>query len=208
MKRNFIVLIFLSSLISCTTPTKIVNSWRDPETTIKRPGVHAMVVAALIQDQVVRRQVEDYMVSLYPGKATQSYRLFGGDSLLTKDEPYYNELLKKEGYDGIVLMKQVSSKTTERYVPGKPPAYFTTWSGYWRGGWGNHWATTQYMPGTPGHIRKDWTWMVEVSVYSLKANKLIWAANTSTTNPGGRVPLFEDVCKAVHKEMRSDGFLN
>jgi hypothetical protein len=35
----------------------------------------------------------------------------------------------------------------------------------------------------------------------------IYAANTHTTDPGGRVPLFEDVCNAVRKQMKADNFL-
>ncbi|HTE25905.1 hypothetical protein [Flavitalea sp.] len=206
MKSLLIGIFFISTIIRCSAQTQIVNSWRDAETTIQNPGLHSIVVAALINDQVVRRQVEDYMASLYPGAATQSYMLFGGDSLLQKGESHYNDILKKEGYDGIVLLRQTGENTDQQFVAGRPPAYLNTWSGYWRGGWGNRWAEPQFLPGTPGRIETDRTWHVQVTVYSLLANKLIWAANTNTTNPGGRVPLFEDVCKAVKKEMKREGF--
>jgi CubicO group peptidase (beta-lactamase class C family) len=162
----------------------------------------------LINNQEVRRQVEDYMATLYPGAAMQSYKLFDGDSLLQKGEAHYNDIVKKEGYDGIVLMRQTGENTDYQFVAGRPPAYLNTWSGYWRGGWGNRWAGSGFEPGTPGHTQTDHTWHVQVAVYSLMANKLIWAANTITTNPGGRIPLFEDVCNAVKKEMKKEGFFH
>ena len=197
----------LSSMVACVAPTKIVSSWQDPSITIKNPGAHKIVVAALIYDQGVRRQVEDYMATLYPGVASQSYTILGGDSLLS-NETHASQMLKERGYDGIVILKQVTENTTQRFVPGQFPSYYSTWGGYWRNGWGGpHWGATFYNPGTPGHFRIDRTWTVQVNAYSLDPNKLIYAANTRTTDPGGRIPLFEDVCNAVRKQMKADKFL-
>ncbi|MBN8876865.1 MAG: hypothetical protein J0I32_04910 [Sphingobacteriales bacterium] len=195
------------SLTACVGPTQIVNSWKDPDTNLKQPDTHKIVVAALLYDQGVRRQVEDYMVSLYPGTATQSYLLLGKDSLLNGDEEAYSSRLRSEGYDGVVLMKQTGENESQQWVPGRFPSYYSTWSGYWRHGWGNGFATTYYNAGTPGHYATQRTWHVQVNVYSLITNKLIWAANTNTTNPGGRIPLFEDVCKAIQSQLKKDGFL-
>lgn len=196
-----------TTVISCVTPTQVVSSWRDPNVTIKNPAAHKIVVAALIYDQGVRRQVEDYMASLYPGVASPSYSVLGGDSLLS-NEAAANLTLRNLGYDGIVIMKQVTENTTQRWVPGQFPAYYNTWGGYWGYGWGGpRWGATYYNPGTPGHFRIDRTWSVQVNAYSLEPNKLIYAANTHTTDPGGRVPLFIDVCNAVHKQMKADKFL-
>jgi hypothetical protein len=199
--------IISATIIGCVTPTKVVSSWRDPSVTINNPSAHKIVVAALIYDQGVRRQVEDYMASLYPGVASPSYTVLGGDSLLS-NEAAANLTLKKLGYDGIVIMKQVTENTSQRWVPGQFPSYYSTWGGYWGYGWGGpRWGATYYNPGTPGHFRVDRTWTVQVNAYSLEPNRLIYAANTHTTDPGGRVPLFEDVCNAVRKQMKADNFL-
>jgi hypothetical protein len=200
-KQFFLALLFAGSLVACTTQTQIQNSWRDPNVTIQNPGVHKIVVAALLYDQGVRRQVEDYMASLYPGKATPSY-LISGDSLMTNEDEY-SQKLQNEGYDGIVIMKQVNMNISQHYVAGQFPAYYHTWGGYW----GNGWGTSYYFPGSPGHFATDRTWIVQVNVYSLPKNALIWSANTKTTDPGGRVPLFEDVCNAIRYQMKSEGFL-
>lgn len=207
MKKSLLSIFLFSIIATGFAQTQIVNSWRDPATTVQTPAVHSIIVAALINDQVARRQVEDYMASLYKGSATPSYQLFGNDSLLHKEESEYNDLLKKQGYDGIVLLQQTGENTNEKFVPGRPPVYLNNWGGYWRGGWGNRWMNPNYIPGTPGHVQQNRAWNVQVTVYSLQAGKLIWAANTVTTDPGGRVPLFQDVCKAVKREMKSEGFL-
>jgi len=197
---------FICSIFACS-PTQVVNSWRDPSVTIKNPSAHKIVVAALIYDQSVRRQVEDYMASLYPGEASQSYQIMGGDSLIN-NEAAASQKLKEQGYDGIVIMKQVTENTSQRWVPGQFPSYYNTWGGYWGYGWGGpRWGATFYNPGTPGHFRIDRTWTVQVNAYSLESNKMIYAANTHTTDPGGRIPLFIDVCNAVRRQMKKDKFL-
>jgi hypothetical protein len=203
MTRKLLLVTALSALFfSCSAPSQILSSWRDPGTSITNPGIHKIVVAAIIHDPVVRRQIEDYMVSLYPGAATPSYIAFGPKPL-DGNEDAVNLELKKQGYDGIVLLRQTNETINQHYVPGRFPTYYQTWGGYWRNGWG----VSYYNPGTPGHIATKRTWVVQVTVYSVQENKLIWAADTRTTNPGGRVPLFQDVCNSVRKQMKSDGFL-
>ena len=202
MKVKIILVLLVAGLFGCAAPTQIVNSWRDSNTTIKDPAVHKIVVAALIWDQGVRRQVEDYMASLYPGKATQSYLMFGTDSLLRNEESY-NQKLKSEGYDGIVIMRQTNLNVNQHYVPGQGPAFYHAWGGYWGRGWG----ASYYYPGSPGYIATNRIWHVQVNVYSVQDDKLIWSANTRTENPGGRIPLFTDVCNSVRKQMKTDKFL-
>jgi len=210
MKRNFLFALVSVSFFACSSPTQITSSWRDPNVKIANPAVHKIVVAALLYDQGVRRSVEDYMSSLYPGVATQSYLIFG-DSLVL-DTQGETQRLRDLGFDGIVIMKQVAENTTQHYVPGMMPSYYTTWGGYWGNGWGGpwgypRWGATYYNPGTPGHFQTNRTWSVQVNAYSLVSGKLVWSAETRTTNPGGRMPLFEDVCKSVRSEMKKQGFL-
>jgi hypothetical protein len=204
MKKKMLFVLFAASSIffSCTAPSQIVNSWKDPGTSIQNPAIHKIVVAAIIYDPTVRRQIEDYMVSLYPGMATQSYVVFGGDPL-KGDEEKYNQSLKDQGYDGIIIIRQTNENVNQHYVPGQMPTYYHTWGGYWHNGWG----ATFVNPGRPGHMATNRTWIVQVTVFSVLENKMIWSANTSTTNPGGRVPLFEDVCHAARAKMKTDGFL-
>jgi hypothetical protein len=57
MKKNFLFAFAVSALFTaCSSPSRIVSSWRDPETQIKHPAVHKIVVAAVIYDPNVRRQ--------------------------------------------------------------------------------------------------------------------------------------------------------
>ncbi len=204
MKKKLILVFVIFVPLLSSAQSAIINSWSAPNSTNQNISVHKVVIAALIYNQGVRHIVEDYVVSLYPGTATQSYQLIG-DSLVT-DEVEQSQKLKNLGFDGIIIMKQTGDNDQQQYIPGRAPVSYTTWGGYW-GYWGGpHWVN-HYNPGTPGHTQNIYTWFVQVNVYSLNTNTLIYSANTSTTRPGGTVPLFEDVSNAIHGQLSTDGIL-
>ncbi|MES1249638.1 MAG: hypothetical protein ABUL46_03095 [Chitinophaga rupis] len=198
MKKLFIMLPGLLLLMACGTTTRIESSWRDPEVVVNTDALNKFVIAALIKNQTVRRNIEDKVAATYPGKAIPSYKEFGVDELKESDE-VYTKKLKEEGFDGVVIMRMVKVDKDTRYVPGSYPPYYGRWWGYWRYSW----------PGfyDPGYYTVDRTYYVEVNVYSLIRNKLVWSGVTSTINPGGGDKLFDSVTKAVVKKMKSEGFL-
>lgn len=195
-----LILIGISALffVACGPSTHIVNSWRDPSTVIDTANIHQFVVAALLKNPTIRRQVEDDMAARFPGKAVQSYKELG-DGALNEDDEMYNQKLKKDGFDGVVLMRLVDVNRSTRYVPGSNSPYYMSWGRYWRYSW-----TGFY---DPGYYTTDKSYDVEVTVYSLKKDKLIWTANTTTINPASRDELFSDVSKVVLQRMQKEGFL-
>ena len=198
MKKNIIVAALAFALASCGTSTKIVNSWRDPAVTVNSAALHKFVVAALMRNEATRRTVEDKMAAMYPGKAVPSYSIFGMDELKDSDD-VYNQKLKNEGYDGIVVMRFLKVDKSTRYVPGSYPLYYGSWRGYWRSAWAGYY--------DPGYYTTDKTYNVEVNVYSLIRGKMVWSGETSTVDPGGSEALYESVLKAVTKKMKTEGFL-
>jgi hypothetical protein len=204
MKKQLFFALMLCIPFTGLTQSAILNSWSDPNAGTQNLTMHKMVVAALIYNQAVRRTVEDYIVGLYPGLATQSYLLMG-DSLVT-DEAGESQKLKAQGYDGILIMKQTGNNDQQQFVPGRAPSSYTTWGGYW-GYWGGpHWVN-HYNPGSPGRVENTYTWFVQVNIFSLSSNNLIYSANTSTTRPGGTVPLFEDVSNAIRSQLSTEGLI-
>jgi hypothetical protein len=205
MKKLLFLPLFFCFMYMGFGQTNIVNSWVNPNITSQNLGVHKMVVAALLYDQGVRREVEDYIVNnFYSGMATQSYLLIG-DSLIT-NEAAESQKLMSLGFDGIFILKRSGNENQQAYVPGQAPTEWTTWGGYW-GYWGGPRLVTHYNSGTPGHTVNVYTGLVQVNIYSFKANTLLYSANTSTTRPGGAMPLFEDVVNAVNAQLNANGLL-
>lgn len=198
MIRSLFFCCFIVALAACGPTTQIVDSWRDPEVVVDTANVHRFVVAALLKNQTVRRQVEDDIAAQFPGKAVQSYKELGEDELKGEDN-MYNQKLKSDGYDGVVMMRLVDVDKSTRYVPGNNATYYGSWRRYWRYSWTGFYDA--------GYYTTDRSFNVEVTVYSLLRDKLIWTANTTTVNPSGRGELFTDVGKAVVKRMKKEGFL-
>jgi hypothetical protein len=194
----FLLIPLLAALWACNPGTHISHSWRDPSVTVDTAKIGKFVVAALLKNQTVRREVEDDMASRFPGKAVQSYKEFG-DSDLKESEDFYNRKLKEKGYDGIVVVRLVNVDKNVRYVPGSYPVYYRSWRGYWGYSW-----TAFY---DPGYYTTDRSYDVEVNVYSLDPDRLIWTASTSTLNPPDRGQMFRDVSRIVYTKMKKEGFL-
>jgi pentatricopeptide repeat protein len=194
------LLIFLAAVLlaGCSPRTMINNSWRDPDVTIVPANLNKFMVAALLKNQIVRREVEDQMASLVPGKAVQSYKEFGTEQLKDNDT-LYNEKLKKEGFEGVVIMRLVNVKNINRYVPGSAPVYYSSWGRYYRASYVGFYS--------PGYYATDKVYTIEVNVYSLKQDKLIWSGNSNQINSYGKADLFKDVARSVYKKMISEGFI-
>ena len=62
---------------SCSPSTKVVQSWRDPNTTIEQGHYKKLLCIALVKDETNRRVAEDKLVALMPGRAVQSYSYLG-----------------------------------------------------------------------------------------------------------------------------------
>ncbi len=198
MKKNILQALVIIGLVSCGSGTKIVNSWRDPDVVVNSSKLNKFVVAALLKNESVRRRTEDLMASYYPGKAVPSYKEFGSDEL-KENEEFYNQKLKNEGFDGIVVMRLVKVDKDQRYVPGSYPVYYHTWRGFYTTAWPAFY--------DPGYYTTDKTYYVEVNVYSVTRGKLVWSGTTSTINPSGGDELFDSVIKTVNDRMVKEGFI-
>src|SRR3954471_3966013 len=127
MKKTFLFAMAVSVLFAaCSSPSRIVSTWHEPADQAKNTAPHKIVVAAIIYDQTIRRQVEDYMVSLYPGQATPSYEVFGAKPL-DKAEENYDRQLTAGGFDGIVIVRRTNENVSQHYVPGRMPMWYGSW---------------------------------------------------------------------------------
>ncbi len=193
----FAALIF-TSIASCN-PTRIVTTWTDPEVATHTVRLNRFVVVALLKNQTVRKRTEDMMVSYFPGKAVQSYKELG-ETELKQNNAFYDQKLRTEGFDGIIILRVLQLQKDKHFVPGNYPEYYRSWGFYYGAAW------TDFY--TPGHYAIDQIYEVEANVYYFKKDKLIWSATTSTVNPAGRDQLYEDVIKVVKKKMKKQGFLH
>ncbi len=198
MKKYIYITAALIIFISCNTTTKIVHSWRDPDVSIDTMRSKKFVFAALIKNDNIRRRTEDLMTIYFPKKAIPSYKELNTDTLGSSLE-FYNEQLKNRGFDAVVILRLVHVDKTHPYVHGIYPAYYNNWKDFYNYAWHSY-----YNPGT--YVVQK-TYFVEVNVYSLLRNKLVWSGTTSTINPSGSDNLFDNVITTISDKMKQEGFL-
>ena len=195
-KRNFLVFFIFSSLLfaGCGPSTKIEKTWTDPSFSSGSVTFHKILAMGLLKDESTRRIAEDKMVAQIKSvPAVQSYTyLQASDTVRGTVE----ERLRKDGFDGVVIMHLSTVDKSTSYVPGTT---YNGWYGYRYGYYG--------YGGSPGYYQEDKTYYVETNIYSLQSNKLLWSGTTSSLNPSKIDKTIDDVINTVKAEMQKQGLV-
>jgi hypothetical protein len=185
---------FLTFLVSCSPSTKIEKTWTDPSFTSGNVAFHKVLVIGQLGDESSRRIAEDKMVASFKtvtGVQSYSY-LQAADTARSSVE----ERLKKDSFDGVVIMHLSAVDKSTSYVPG------TTY-----GGWYGHGYGYGGMYGSAGYYQENKTYYLETNLYSLTENKLLWSGTTSSLNPSKLDKTLDDVITALRDQMISQGLI-
>jgi hypothetical protein len=210
----WLTLLFLAG---CTRQTHIVESWRAPDMEIDPGHYQKLLTVAMLQDDRNRRIAEDKLTELMPGRATPSYVHF--EQLPSAmDEQQMMDMMRQEGYDGILIMRLISVEEDTTYIPG-------TYHGPYQLHQGQVVASPTYIPGTypshyagvwsyynqafpaythyqaPGHFDVERYYYYETNLYDVEKNALVWSAVTSTYEPADMGRTASQVVDAVYREM-------
>lgn len=178
------------SLAACGPSTKIEKTWKDPSfTPDAAKAFKKVLVIAPIKDESTRRIAEDKIVAVLKNvTAVPSYSyLQGADTA----QAVIEDKMKKDGFDGEVVMRLADVDKSVSYVPGTS---YGGWYGYRGGYYGGY--------GTPGYYQQDKTYYVETSFYSLDEGKLLWSGTTSSLNPNKLDRTLDDIIATIRSEMQ------
>jgi hypothetical protein len=190
MFRKFIIpLSLVGLLVACGPTTKLEKSWADPSLTASTiKAFTKILVVAPLKDEASKRIAEDKIAAqLKTGVAVQSYSyLLATDT----DQKLVEEKLKKDGFDGVILMRLKDVEKTTSYTPG------TSYGG-WYG----------YRYASPGYVSTDKTFIVETNFYSLASGKLLWSGTTSTLNPTTLDQSLDGIISTLKYELQRRGLV-
>ena len=201
------VLVVTAAVVAAACASTSFNStWRNPAA---EPGnFKGQKVAALVMstDQSVRFGAEDALareLSARGAVGIPAYSLIPKE--LNQDKEKAKEFMEKANVVGVVVMRvvgkdqQVTQSAGGMYWGG--PAYATFWGGggYYGYGWGGVYS--------PGYITTDTIVSVEILVYSLKQDKLVWAAQSQTTNPSKVGPFIKELVAKAADQMKKEGLV-
>lgn len=210
MKKPLLLIITALSLLSCSSNTAIVNSWRDPEIIMTKEDFKKVLVVALVKDAVSRRIAENRIAASNTIFKTSYQYLNESTAKLTQEQKL--KILYDENFDSVVTVRLVSKEKETSYVPGTYTGIhyggfngvYSNMYGYGFGNWYGMYSPNFY---DPGYYQETTSYMVETNIFSLKHNKLIWTGTTKSEYVTDIGQTVDAIAKAVVKEMKKDGSL-
>ena len=183
---SFITLLII--LIGCSSSNKITNSWKNPDASEESIKFQTVAVFAMVKDQQMRRDVEDAIASQMPNTiAVPAYKMVTNEELADIDA--VKQKLKDRGMEGALVLsvKNVNQKTSY-YSSGMYPSAYYTFGGYY-----NYARNYMYDP----YVYSNTNVYVdlEILIYSLKNDQLVWYGESTSVNP--KDMLFTAVYSAI-----------
>jgi hypothetical protein len=161
-------------MVAACASTEITAAWKDPA--YHGPPKKVLVVG-ILKSPVNRRVMEDEFVSRLKERgvaAEAGYIVMPGDKLPDKD--VVAATVSAKGFDSLLLVKLVGTKTERNYVPGNTAyssgPYYNGWTGYYGAGYSSL--------NSPGYMVEDTFALAEASLYNAATEKVIWTAASET----------------------------
>ena len=228
------VSVLLGGLLAsaCGGPsTQFVTSWRSPKAEPIHFRGEPVVAVVMVENEITRRTAEDALareLNHYGCKGIAMYTIMAGDP--ESNEAAARKAIEGAGVKGVVVMrpkgKRTKTETHESYAYSDA-MYGSYWGGYYGYGWGQPWSyargglpTTGPMPpygyatgySTPAVATTTTTTtevvVVEVLVYSLKQNMLVWAGESESTPPEKVDEFVAQVAAQTARELGDKGLLS
>lgn len=183
--------------------TRIVSRW--VLTGIPIPQLRKMLVAAVMDNYIIRQEFEDTMktqLTKYGVEGVQSYMV-----LPPKNEMMEGELrqrIKESSLDSVLVVRPKAVRTESEeivtggvYVP--PPGYYSFWP-YWNMAYGS------FVP-TSSYTQENVIVRVECNLYDAKTEKLVWSGLTDTVYSKDFEKLGKEYAKTLIDQLKRDKVL-
>ncbi len=211
-RRIGLVVVALATLLGACSSSRIANMWKDPQ--YPQKPIDKMFVVGFRTDEGRRRFIEDSVVSELTRvklTATASYREFPS---ALPDTQQVVDVVKRDGYNGVLVVIPLGTETRDTYVPG----YVTAVPGPYYGGYGygyspyGYWGS-YYYPAyqtiyQPGYVERDEVVRIRIDVWSTdRGGTLVWTGTTETVDPTSSEQIRREVTQLVLPELRKSGVI-
>jgi hypothetical protein len=174
---------------ACATKTSVTQVWQAPTQGPVRAPMRAVLVFGVRSEESTRRILEDEVVAALARngvRSAPSYAVFVGDATPPIDQA--RKMVDEQHFEGVLVLKLQDIKEEQHYVP--PAGHF--WNGYYGYGWGWGGYTS------PGYMATDEIVTFETTLWDLRGDdRLVWTAQTQTTNPRSGHDFARSLSKAV-----------
>ena len=201
MRFNCLILTLAVILMGCSTSNKITNSWKNPEASLESAKFQTVAVFAMVKNPDMRRDVEEAIASQMPNTITvPSYKMITNEELADIDA--VKQKLKERGMEGaLVLSVRNVNQKTSYYSSGMYPSAYYSFGGYYNYAW-NYMYDPYVYSNTNVYVD------LEILIYSLKNDQLVWYGESTSVNPKGIQETISELAKSVKDQLVEDGLLD
>lgn len=201
MRNSIFIFLLIIYFIGCSSSNKISNSWKNPEVAAESVKFQTMAVFAMVKDQQMRMDVEEAIVSQMPNTiAVPSYKMITKEELADLDA--VKKKLSERGMEGaLVLSVRNVNQKTSYYSSGMYPSSYYSFGGYYNYAWNYMYDPFMY---STTNVYVD----LEILIYSLKDDKLVWYGESTSVNPKGIQQTISELAVSVKNQLVEDGLLD
>jgi hypothetical protein len=192
---SLVLLAALTGPAASAADNKIATTFRDPE----RGAVKfaKIAVAVLSPDADLRRRAEGGLARRIRNSVAISTVVPDAE---LGDRDAVKGRLTSAGFDGAVIVRPVGVETEETIQHGEQ--FDVGIPSLW-----NYWETTWHTVTLPGYVNIDKIVTVEIAVYSVTDEKLIWKGRMTSTDPKSLRTFLDDLVKVGASELRKQKLL-
>jgi len=201
MKTNFIILLIAVLLAGCSSSNKISNSWKNPDVSMESVKFQTVAVFAMMKNPDMRMDVEEALASQMPNTiAVPSYKMITNEELA--DLNTVKQKLDERGMQGALMLrvKKIDEKTSY-YSSGMYPSAYYSFGGYYNYAWNYMYDPYMY---SSTNVYVD----LEILIYSIKDDKLVWYGESTSVNPEGIQRTISELAVSVKNQLIEDGLLD
>lgn len=199
--RVWILLVCLVSLNGCAT-TVFQQAWVAPDAQAYPLG--KTVAVAMLASEADRRRSEDLFAQvLAPAMdVSAAYAVAGAAPADPDTLDKVRAKARALGYGSVLVLRPVSSRDEVTYRPGPGYMFAPGWGYYGRHGYVGY----PFMM-DPGYFQKVRIVVVELSLYALKDDHLLWSANAEVVDSANVEGVVRRLADGMIKDLLARGLL-
>ena len=201
MLKYIFILLSLLILISCSTQIKFQTAGKIPTVGEEFIKFQTVAVFAMVKNPDMRMDVEEALASQMPNTiAVPSYKMITNEELA--DINAVKQKLSERGMEGaLVLSVRNVNQQTSYYSSGMYPSAYYSFGGYYNYAW-------NYMYDPYGYSSTNVYVDLEILIYSLKNDQLVWYGESTSVNPEGIQKTISEIAVSVKEQLVEDGLLD
>ncbi len=181
--------------------TRLISTKSNSSHEVNYSSLKKILVVSFLLNDNRRIKSENEIVHFLKGKGIASHTLFS-KNLDIKNESF-QRILEEQKFDGAILLRLIDIDREVYVRPGAPfssyPNYYQNFNGLFYRSW--------EIYSMPDHSINMKTYTVEITLFSIPQDKIIWTAITESISPSSIEQMTKEIAKVVYKKLKKEGLL-